>query len=75
MRVHAMVHVHILWFYIAKTTLPLLQRPRKHGTTVDTFAEHSSFHDMLSTTQLAEWTPIPLQSTSDEIEACFLERN
>ena len=70
-----MVHVHMLCIYIGKSALPLLQCFGEHGTTADACVKDSSFHDMLRTIGLAEWTPILLQFTSDEIQACFLERN
>ena len=71
--IYATIHVHMLCIYVGKTTLPLLQRLRKHGTTADACAEDSSFHDMIQSTGLSEWTPVPLQFTTDEVEACFLE--
>ena len=68
-----MIHVHMLCIYVGKTTLPLLQRLRKHGTTADARAEDSSFHEMLRTRGLAEWTPVPLHFSADEIRAGFAE--
>ena len=43
----AMVHVYMLCIYVGKTTLPLLQRLRKHHTTATACTEDSSFHDLL----------------------------
>ena len=37
--------------------------------------EDSSFHDLQHITDLHVWTPFPLQLTSDEVYACFLERD
>ena len=73
--IYAMIHVHMLCIYVGKTTLPLLQRLRKHGTTADACAEDSSFHEMPRATGLAEWTRIPFHFTTDEIRACYLERD
>ena len=70
-----MVHVYMLCIYVGKTTLPLLHRLRKHHTTAAACAEDSSFHDLLRVSGLAEWTPIPLQFTTDENLVCFLERD
>ena len=33
------------------------------------------FHELLRTTGLSEWTPVPLQFTEDENLASFLERD
>ena len=71
--IYAMVHVYMPCVYVGKSTLPLLQRLRKHSTTATTCAEDSSFHELLHPTDLHEWTPVPLQSTLDTIVACFLE--
>ena len=73
--IYAMIHVHMLCICVGKTAVPLLHRLRKHGTTADACAKDSSFHEMLRTTRLAEWTPVPLHITADEIRACFLERD
>ena len=73
--IYAMIHVHMLCIYVGKTTLPLLQRLWKHGTTSSACAEDSSLQEMLRPTGLVEWTPVPLHFTTDEIGACFLERD
>ena len=73
--IYAMVHVYMLCIYVGKTALRLLQRLRKHGTTTSACAEDSSFHDLLRTTGLSEWTRVPPQFTVDKRLACFLERD
>ena len=71
--IYAMAHAYMLCIYVGN--LPLLQRLRKHDTAATACAEDSSFHDLLRITGLSEWTPIPLQFTADENEACFPERD
>ena len=72
--VYVMVHVHMLCVYIGKTHLAPVQRLRKHGTNATAGAEDSRFHAMLRQTGLHEWTPIPLQYVSEDVEGCFVER-
>ena len=37
----------MLCIYVGKTTIPLIQRLRKHATTATACAEESAFHDVL----------------------------
>ena len=46
-----------------------------NGTTAHGCADDSRFHEMARSTGFLEWTPVPLQFTADEIQACYLERN
>ena len=73
--IYAMVHVYMLCICVGKTTIPLLQRLRKHATAAIACAEDSAFHDLLRITDIHEWTPVPLQLTANEVGACFLERD
>ena len=74
MLIYAMVHIHMLCLYIGKTTLAPVSRLRKHFTNTVAHVDECRFHDLLRTTGLNEWTPVPLQYVSNVDLGCFVER-
>ena len=72
---YLMLQVHMLCLYVGKTHLAPVQRLQLHGTTAAAGAEDCRFHAMLRQTGLHEWTPIPLQYVSDDVEGCFVKQD
>ena len=73
--VYVVFHVHLMCLYVRKTGDPLIKRLRKHWTTTRAGYEESPFYDMLCKTCIHEWTIVPLQCTTCDVEVCFLERD
>ena len=49
-----MVHIYMLCIYVGKTTVPPIQRLRKHATTGTACVEYFAFNDLLRLTDLHE---------------------
>ena len=58
--IYAVLHCHMLCVHIGRTTHALIKRLRKHITTALAHIEGSRFHEMLRSTDLADWMIVPL---------------
>ena len=72
--IYAVLHCHMLCIYVGRTSLALIQRLRKHITTALAHAEDSRFHQLLRTTDLADWMIVPLEIVWDDWSAALAER-
>ena len=72
--IYAVLHCHMLCIYVGRTSLALIQRLRKHITTALAHAEDNRFHQLLRTTNLADWMIVPLEIVWDDWSAALAER-
>ena len=68
------VQCHMLCAYIGRTTHALIKRLRKHISTTLAHTEDSRFHEMLRSTDLADWMIVPVELVWSEWEAAVAER-
>ena len=64
----------MLCVYVGCTTQALIQHLRKHFTTALAHKEDNRFHELLCTTDLAEWVIVPLEIVWNGWDAAIAER-
>ena len=72
--IHAILHWHMICIYIGRTHLALIQRLRKHITTALVGSEDCHFHELLRTTNIAEWYIVPLELVWGNVAAAIAKR-
>ena len=73
--IYAILHLHMICIDIGQTHLALIQRLRKHSTIALARAEDCTLHQLLRSTNLADWYIVLLQLVWGKLAVAIAERH